>query len=445
MNVKLLFLSIIGLQCASFGAHQKFVVNSLNKREIVIVPDSTLLNVKQNIQEAVDSLKKYGGGTVYLSAGVYKIENVQNAISVVNAKNIVFRGDGAATEFRAMNTSGDGADAIFYLNNSTNIKFVNIYFKGLVLPQSAWGNNSSYHGALQINGSSYIDVTGCHFTGFYTGGIIMQSVTTNSNILNCTFDGVDYKLSGDYGAVMLGSNSKHITISQNHFKNVRFSAISGYSSTEVIITENEAQFDPLSSYSMGIYFPHGIQNSIISNNRFLNPANEGIVISEIDQGASGIAINYNTISGNVILAKYAGININLLTGVCAEVPANFNTISNNIIYGSSIDKVDHGVFLSNTHFTNVSNNIVVNAAIAIDLNNCPSHTSVTGNQIDESDNGIRFFGSGTVIGNIINNTASGISYGYISNATIQHNVFTNVLTPLTAGANSASARLGDNM
>ncbi|MDQ3003430.1 MAG: hypothetical protein M3Y08_19480 [Fibrobacterota bacterium] len=148
---------------------------------------------RHTLQSALESLKSRGGGTLTLSAGVFLIENVQNAVLCDSCRNISIIGAGAKTILRS--TPGtDGADAFFLFRHSDSIYFRNLRLEGLTLLREAWETNQDYHGGIRFMESRDIRIDHFTFLGFFTGAVIIQAVTRGFTVADCIFDSVAYRL-----------------------------------------------------------------------------------------------------------------------------------------------------------------------------------------------------------------------------------------------------------
>lgn len=417
----------IALLLCAFISYGHEILPGMNNNVKIIKPDGSQNTIHNEINTALASIKAVGGGKLILLPGNYYLSEGWRAITLENASNIEIEGYGASTVLMT-NSFSNLPDAFLYISNSTGISIKNISFAGAELPQGQWGSNSTYHGGLQINGSQRVSVTGCHFSGFYTGAVILQGGTKMANVSNNVFKRVSYRMQGgDYGSVSI-ENSSEINVNNNLFEDLTHSMVSLYSGKKVIIGSNKASFQT-SDYTMGVFGLEGVQDCVISDNIFLNASNEGIVLN----GTAAGSVTRNTITGNRIQARFSGVTINLWQGGCSEVTATNNVITGNHISGiveesgAGTGRVQHALFLNKANGTTITGNVIQYSEVAIEFQDCGSENVVASNSIDGAAGlAIAAYGTMLVSDNFIRNSAGGIAVDFTTNTTVSGNRFANV-------------------
>jgi hypothetical protein len=426
----------MGLICTalmqpSMAAH--IVKVGSHNRERIVVPDATdNSNIVPFVQQGINTLISLGGGTLVLAAGQYNIGNYNKAIQIYDASGIIIRGDGNGTYIKqAANTL---AANFFHVQNSTGITFENIRFEGLQL--SNVNGDSQYETAIQTDGTSReIRVRACSFKYFKSGAIRLMGTPSQARISGNVFNGVDNALNSVsyFGAIDI-ANGKDILIQDNQFSDLRHAAIFLRKCESVTVSGNGATFS-LTSYhsqSSGVYVLDGVRKSVFSGNQFTNPVH-GFNLQSAS--ATGIALEDNIISKNVIQARYSGVNLNF-TATCsgAFLSSARNSINGNSISGvwsgSAWDEVDHAIFSQLASLTLISGNVVRKSLVGVNFQQCTQENQVLDNQIESSSNGINFNGTGIVSKNFVRGAATGISADWSTYTAITDNALSNTTTRL---------------
>ncbi|MDQ3001281.1 MAG: right-handed parallel beta-helix repeat-containing protein [Fibrobacterota bacterium] len=370
-----LFHLILATALLTAGIRRTEAAPTRSAVRIQVFPGHSPSGDRTILQAALDSLKALGGGTLALAAGLYRIENVQNAIVCDSCRNISVVGTGASTVLRA-EPGTDGADAFFLFRHAAGITFRNLRMEGLPLPMEAWETNQEYHGGIRFAESLDIRIDRCSFRGFFTGAIIFQAGTRGFSVTDCRFDTVSYRLKGDYGAISIETGSGRGSVLRNRFAGTTHSAISAYNSDSLEILRNRADFDLRSAYTMGVFAPQGLSRSIISRNRFTGVANEGVVLNSGEKGVIG-----NRIERNVLNGRFAGVAINDGRFGCDQDAALDNVIYGNEITGVGTDSVQHAILLNHAARTVVHGNSIRRCHRAVSIQNCSSDTQTIRNSI----------------------------------------------------------------
>lgn len=351
-------------------------------------------------------------------AGAFVLEGINN----VTFENIVFDQD--------LSVAVNKVTRACLIKNSKNIRFKNCTFKN-------WTEQ-----AIRIDGSQYITVESCLFENCNRG-----SAKTSS-------------ADDDYGAVALfGSSSKYVNVTNSKFINGG-TGISSYLANNVTISSNFISLNPANVSGMGVWIIGNSNDILIHNNQIENPANEGVVVTNISNKTGGtkyqgkkIIVTANSISN----AKYAGIS--------ADVGFEDINISDNMIDFSKSGS--HGIYVRDIKNAVCSGNIITAAdgakladmifverstAVAIDNNvltggdverrlfqNQNSESSFTNNKIyvNAGQTGLLIYpGNGNTniyTGNLIKGNSasaklvnlSGDAYGTIDDSIIKDNIFSN--------------------
>jgi hypothetical protein len=385
----------------------------------IFVPPSESASALPSLQKALDSLNSLGGGTLLLGTGIYRIDADSGSLECTDCKGILIEGEGAGSLIRVNPGSKAQAGAIRFIG-SDSILIRKVRMEGARLPKTAWGDNPHYHGALLFSGCRSVSVDSCGFSGFFTGGVVFQSRSTSLQVTACNFDGVAYKMGGDYGAIALESGSSNANIIGNRFAHLTHSAISAYGSENLIVSGNRAEFDTASPYTMGFYAPQGLRNSTITGNQFLFVHNEGIILS-----AGVDKVENNRLIGNTLVARFSGISINEADKRCGETEAKDILIATNRISGFG-EKVQHGILLNKVSRIRLSKNRIAGALRGINIQNCSYANSAAGNAIVSSITGIVWNGNGTISDNRFASVGVGIECDHAERLAIKGNRFQRV-------------------
>lgn len=407
------FPVLLLLATASFQS-----VFSIPVRRIFVPPSDTASSLPV-LQSALDSLKSLGGGTLVLGEGVYRIDADSGELKCSGCRGIRIEGRGDRTLIRVGLGKRGQAGAITFLE-SDSIAIRSVRMEGDPLPSAAWGGNARYHGAILFSHCRAVSVDSCSFKGFFTGAAIFQSLSSSIRVRGCRFDGVAYKMSGDYGAIALESGSGNARIVDNTFSNLSHSAISAYASEKLDISGNHALFDTLSEYSMGFYAPQGLRHSRIADNRFIHAHNEGIIMA----GGRG-AVESNEIVGNTLVSRFSGITVNEGVQRCAESLASGVLIESNRISGFG-KPVEHGILLNRVTGVRLIGNRISSAIRGINVQNCSQGNTANGNVIDSTATGIVWTGNGTLSANKFTEVGTGIDCDHAETISILRNRYRRV-------------------
>jgi hypothetical protein len=427
---------------------------SPNPREIVLVPGTgSSADRAQAIQAAIQSLHLQGGGTLYLAAGTWLLSGGDKAIRVDGKKNVRIRGDGMATLLKQDPSTGISSN-LFFLDNSESITFQDLAFEGPRL-QNLGGDNQ-YSTAIQADAGTDLHVLRCTFTGFKTGAVVYQGGATRSEVSDCSFDRVDNRFSGDYGAIHLGGTSD-ILIRGNLFQELRFSGVSINSGgVRIRILENIMRFDTETPGvgTMGIYVTEGIQDCIFSGNQIYGPQYEGMDLRT--KSSIGIPIRGNVLTENIMSSKFIGIALNAYhTGeIATSLGADHNIASGNVIMGRIAgnvqQNVEHGILSKWSRASLLSGNLISKCETGINFQDYPSENTLSGNLVHGAQ-GTAVFAPGSMIvtRNLIKTSGSGIGYAYTQNSEGSHtsitgNVFSGTEPRLSPGTNVSGPVIMDN-
>jgi parallel beta-helix repeat protein len=425
-----------------------------NPSEIVLKPlDYASAQARvQGIQAAINSLAGKGG-TIYLAAGTWLLQGGDKAITLDEGRSAIrFRGDGDATVIKQDTALGLSSN-IFYLNNATGIAFQDLRFEGPRLKNLA--GDGQYHTAIQADGGSGIHVLRCSFQGFKTGAVVYQGGIARSDVLDCTFDRVDNRFAGDYGAISLGS-AADILIRGNLFLGLRFSGISvsgkGY---RLSILDNIMRFDMGTNVNgtMGIYVTEGLQDCLIAGNQIYGPHNEALDLRT--KASIGITTQGNIIANNIMESKYVGVALNNYDPTDPDHRDTWhNIIQGNVIAGlipaGGAERVDHGILSKQCNAAVIQGNVFNRSTTGINLQDSPTENTVAGNLIADAGSSAAFVpGSAIVSRNMAADCGSGIAFDWARNSESRHtsvvgNFFPGTSPRLNQGPNVAGAAVWDN-
>jgi hypothetical protein len=429
------FLLIASVAAFSSAAHAEHVLKTgSHNRERILVPDAASgTDIVPYIQQGINDLKALGGGALVLAAGNYPFRNADKAVRIENASGIVIRGDGEATVLKQ--APGTNANNWFYLLNSSGVTFENLRFQGV--RTASFNGDGGYETAIQAEGNFRdLRIRSCSFKFFKSGAIRLLGAPTVSRVTNCAFDSVDNALSSvSYFGSIEVQNGKDILILDNQFSGLRHSAISLRKCESVTISGNNAAFAPALYHSQcsGVYVLDGARKCIFDGNQFSGSVHGFNLQSN---AASGIALEDNVIARNIIQARYSGVNLNY-TATCGGgfLQAARNSIANNsitgVLSGSTWDEVDHAIFPQFSTLTLISGNSIRKSQVGVNFQQCTQENQVLDNQIEGSNTGVVFNGSGIVSKNYVRSASVGIAADWSNYTAITDNALSGTATRLS--------------
>ena len=182
--------------------------------------------------------------------------------------------------------------------------------------------------------------------------IIHVSTDTNVTISNITFDGVD---STNVDGVS-SDNSKNITITRNHFKNIGSYAVSLINTTKSWVTFNlSEQANDDHQDAAEIRLLRGCNDNVIGWNKLMGADSVGIFIQENFNGSFPTPKN-NLIVGNEIRnnEKYGIMLYSVINPSSAE---SDSSLKRNKIINNTIGQIGYmGIYLLNNSYTLVQGN-----------------------------------------------------------------------------------------
>lgn len=374
--MRLLIFAFLMLASSSM-AYWTCPLNSVNRKiQLTSTANSNDYNSWGNcLNDAISNAGKKNI-TVDLGTNTLWAMHTGDRIIIVGGENIIIRGVSPATEIRA----GYSQPAFLEVKDSKNIQVEDISFFGtnLVLSGGQYGDAATVaHRAMHIESdtglSANISVRNCRFYGFKTGGIVIGPRVENALIEGNIFNDVDHKACSscaNNGAIHI-DRSKNISIIDNNYSSLYFSAVSLFASESILIDKDTAFFDLMSNYTVGVNCVGGLKAGTVKNSYYSGVKAEGVVISLLksDTATGWIESGWNTISNNKIFTYGYGIAIHKDALFYSTPPAtlsiNNNKILDNNIYalGSGTDTLAFfGIKLNNSSNNLIQRNNIVDSS-----------------------------------------------------------------------------------
>lgn len=157
----------------------------LNAANYGVTGDSTDQTI--HIQNALDTLSKLGGGTLYIPKGIYILSPGSNSYCISVPANVIIEGDSTGiTLFRRVSNDVNFSN-LFEIENGGNVVFKNFTTDG-----NSANQNASYEHQhnFYIQNSSCIRFYGISCENTIGDGIIFYSNSKNAIVENCSFSNI---------------------------------------------------------------------------------------------------------------------------------------------------------------------------------------------------------------------------------------------------------------
>lgn len=332
------------------------------------------INDDIQIQAAITAVKAQGGGSVYISPGIYQISSDITLDTVNNVKVYGVRG---ATQLKTKaGTSANGIKII----NCNNIVIQDLELDGNKTNVNQLSIQYLLLSGIFITGSTKVTVKDCFIHDQYVSGILADSsndlILKDNIIENCFDNGIFLRPNASF------TGCNRVSISGNLTSGMSFSGIQAIGSNYLTITNNvshdnggeDAQGDGIgiegcSHVTIGdnVCYTNAIQGinvrytdemgeTSLGCSHVVVTGNEVYNNTSINGDAGGIQINATDdalISNNLVFANSYGINIGVGDNIqCANITITGNTLKGNTKNGISI------VLSAQSHFL-LSNNFVL--------------------------------------------------------------------------------------
>ena len=316
------------------------IINDSIKPEQLGAKHDNINDDSDYLIKCINILNNNNGGTIELTNNYI----IAKEIDISNSSNIIFNGNGKGTLTKPLNNDTN----IFFGDNTTNIKFINLKFEGnrRETLSSNWPHTMNACAILRygINNS----MENCEINNFWYGVCLSTSNNSkNTHINACKFsnNNSDIDLYGKPIVSITNNSSKNCTGNSIQIEPI------GEAHEDIYDYNNETNIDSLSI------------NNIIKGN-------------SID-GCHDIAINISSGSINTIITENTITNCSL--GIylyhleCKNIIVSNNVISNitglrDIENGRPYYNIGCGIVIcSNIYGANISNNIIDHARCGIGI------------------------------------------------------------------------------
>jgi hypothetical protein len=293
------------------------------------------------MQKAITDIGKVGGGTVYITEGVY---NMTNNLETVNYLRLIGAGIDKTVLKLIDNAPAFSAGSIIHCKNDQHLIVADLTLDGNKYKQST---TSSKHGLWSefCNYQWYNNVKTINFqkNGIFPHGNYL-AINRYLTVTNCTSTGnTNDGLSTDY--------TEYVAINNVYLENNGRHGFSSLVNIQYInVTNSQALNNGYLNSGCGFMFLNNVQlfpNIIVSQNTVINNKKSGICIERMNN----LNINYNNIVSD---------------GTCF----NFNSVTATILYNNTCNAKSLYSIKSTTITTDLPTyNNNVNTMVYIDLSN----------------------------------------------------------------------------
>lgn len=419
------------------------------------------------------------GGVVYFPPGTYRVTKPVGGVASMNLDNLhdlVFLGDGFASQISMIGSAGGGDWYMFRLRNGTSrIKFMNLSFASTITsPDPAEQNhfiNITGVAGDAHGGPSDIDIVGCYF-----GSIVGDGVRTLGESTEITSDirvlYNDFDMTSSRSCVSAQRFTQDVVVVGNYLtgsadQQIDFEPTAGDGPLNWIIAGNH--IDHASSTSSAAVTLSGSGNTVVTNadrrntvafNTVTNggaiTANKGLVACDIvgniatvnqtvvSSSAAPIDLTQRvqdvTCVGNVCVNQVATnnrIGIRIASVATLSAPADHLVVADNVVtaLGSNLQ----GISVSDTTETVVSGNLV-----QVDTSVATVSTGISWVAVDEDID--HLVCTGNLIIGLSNQMKAGFNFSCsghnLSNAHAIHNFVNRSFTIIQYARTAAEQFLG---